>query len=151
MNPPRETIYAALATLLSSLQDGPDPLFKEVQRRLLHWSDATPATMPSCYTVQVSETVQFQGKNFPNKWMLKVELYIYVSTGGDSESVPSSILNPILDAVEAALAPNPDGGKTEQTLGGLVEWCRIDGTIETDEGVLGDKAVAIVPVSILVP
>jgi hypothetical protein len=37
------------------------------------------------------------------------------------------------------------------TLGGLVNYCRIEGDIETDEGLLGEQAVAIIPVSILVP
>ena len=36
----------------------------------------------------------------------------------------------------------------KQTLGGLVAHAWIDGVIETDEGVLGDQAVAIIPVVI---
>ena len=61
---------------------------------------------------------------------------------------PSSVMNPLLDAVTAALAPdNPIN--TAQTLGGTVAHCWIEGAIETDEGTLGDQAVAIVPVRIL--
>ena len=58
------------------------------------------------------------------------------------------VLNPLLDAVEAALAPDPVGHV--QTLGGLVSHCWIAGRIQTDEGVPGGQAVAIVPVEILV-
>ena len=46
------------------------------------------------------------------------------------------------------LAPPP--GFDRLTLGGLVHTCEIAGTIETDEGTLGQDAVARVPVRIVV-
>jgi hypothetical protein len=61
------------------------------------------------------------------------------------------VLNPLLDAIAAALAPTgADLVAGAQTLGGLVKHCWISGAIETDEGALGGQAVAIVPVEILV-
>jgi hypothetical protein len=38
-----------------------------------------------------------------------------------------------------------------QTLGGLVQWARIEGTIETFEGTLGDQEVALIPFRLLAP
>ncbi|HXP74621.1 MAG TPA: hypothetical protein VN823_10790 [Stellaceae bacterium] len=58
-------------------------------------------------------------------------------------------MNPLLDAIETALAP--DLVTNVQSLGGLVAHCWIAGKVETDEGVLGGQAVAIVPIEILVP
>lgn len=75
------------------------------------------------------------------------DVYIYVKTDGES---PSSLLNPLLDAVEQALQPQHPDINQWQTLGGLATHCWIEGTIETDEGTLGDQAVAIIPINILV-
>jgi hypothetical protein len=70
-----------------------------------------------------------------------------VKTAKDPQAAPSTILNPLMDAVQNALAP--DDPKLERcTLGGLVEHCWIEGRVETDEGALGDQAVAIVPILI---
>ena len=60
--------------------------------------------------------------------------------------MPSTILNGLVDAVAAALAPEPASNK--QTLGGLVQHVWIDGAIVTDEGVLADQAVAIIPITL---
>jgi hypothetical protein len=57
------------------------------------------------------------------------------------------VLNGMIEAATAALAPSP--AITRQTLGGLVEFCAIDGSIQIFDGVLGDRAIAIVPISIV--
>jgi hypothetical protein len=54
-----------------------------------------------------------------------------------------------LDALEAALAPSPVTGIQTLGLPGMVRHVTISGKVETDEGVLGDQAVAIVPIEIL--
>jgi hypothetical protein len=74
---------------------------------------------------------------------LNATLYLYC------QNHDPGLQNDLLDAVEEALAPEP--GEAVLTLGGLVARCWIDGDIETDEGLLGEQAVAIVPVSILIP
>lgn len=76
---------------------------------------------------------------------------------GETPGVPnpgsnpgSSVLNPMLDAIEAALAPTGPSGY--QTLGGLIIDCRIEGEIikvlgdEDPSGVCG----AVIPIMILV-
>jgi len=67
----------------------------------------------------------------------------------------ASILNPILDGIEAALAPTGRDLSYQgaQTLGGLVQQCKIEGEIhkelgDTDPDGLGG---AIVPLRIVVP
>lgn len=136
----REPVYAALFALLS----GAAP-FVTASRRLRHWSDVGPAEQPALFVVQKSETAERRA-GLPAKWRASVDVYIYAHAPDDATS-PATVLNPLLDAIEAALAP---AGGAVQTLGGLASHAWIAGKIETDEGVLGGQAVAIVPVEILV-
>jgi hypothetical protein len=135
----REPIYAALFALLSGAAD-----FVTASRRLRHWSDVGPAEQPALFVVQKSETAEAKA-GLPPKWRALVDVYVYAHAP-DETTAPATVLNPLLDAVEAALAPSG----AVQTLGGLVSHVFITGKIETDEGVLGGQAVAIVPIEILV-
>lgn len=135
----REPIYAALFSLL-----GGSAGYVTKSRRLLHWTDVPPEQQPALFLAQRNELAATE-RGKPTRWTLNVDVYVYARTDGSNP--PGPIINPLLDAIDAALAPNVDG---VQTLGGLVHWCRIDGAIETDEGTLGDQAVAIIPISILV-
>lgn len=138
----REPIYAALFATLSAAAP-----FVTASRRLRHWSDVGPAEQPSLFLVQKSETAQ-RRKGLPPKWTLAVDVFVYARAADDLSSA-AIVLNPLIDAIESALAPASP--TATQTLGGLVEHAWIAGKIETDEGVLGGQAVAIVPLEILVP
>jgi hypothetical protein len=145
----RENIYAELFNILQGLTIGGKPAFKTISRQLQMWSDVNIADTPALYIVQRSELARVVQK-LPTIWELKLSLYLYVNTGGDTTKTPSSIFNPLVDAIEDILVPNPPALQ-EQLLGGLVTYCRIDGEILTDEGVLGDWGVVIIPIMILVP
>lgn len=145
---PRETIYAALFALVSQSAG-----YVTASRYLLHWNDVPAESRPAIFQREVSEAV-VRTRGVPSQITLNVELYIYVQTNAQLVSgvVPSSLMNPLLDALDTALAPT--GGDLQnqtQTLGGLVSHCWINGTTEIFEGFLADQAVAIVPISILVP
>lgn len=138
----REAIYAALFARVSTL-----PGLVTASRRLKHWHDTPPALQPALFMVQKRERPE-QQSGLPTKWAFTVELYLYVHGGADPNAVPAQALNALLDALEEVLAPDPASGV--QTLGGLVTHVWIDPAgIETDEGVLGDQAIAIVPVQIV--
>jgi hypothetical protein len=138
----REAIYEALFTLASGAAS-----FVTASRRWKHWGDVDAASQPALYQNQKAEvTVAVNG--LPPKRKLMVDLCIY-ATSGDPNQASSSLLNPLLDAVEAALAPSPVTER--QTLGGLVSHAFINGNTEIYEGVLGAQAVAIIPVEILIP
>src|SRR5215472_13054396 len=87
--------------------------------------------------------------NTPVVYTLLFDLYVYAHSSDQYRS-PAMVLNPLLDAVERALSPLYDpagiGGYTTLGLEPMVRYCRIQGRVETDEGVLGDQALAIVPV-----
>lgn len=135
----REPIYSALFALLSAAAS-----FATASRRLRHWSDVGPAEQPALFVVQKSETAERKA-GLPPKWRASADVYVYAHAP-DDDTAPSTVLNPLLDAIETALAPQG----AVQTLGGLAAHAWIAGKIETDEGVLGGQAVAIVPVEILV-
>lgn len=135
-----EAIYAALFAQLSAVQG-----IKTRSRRLKHWSDVPASQQPAIFQAQGSPSVQ-HAQGLSAKWTMQAEIYVYVQTAGSE--TPATKLNEIIDAIVSALGPdNPL--KNTNTLGGLVHHCRIEGVIETDEGTLGDQAVAIIPVVIL--
>jgi hypothetical protein len=93
----------------------------------------------------------------PPVWTLTPTIYLYArATDGDPYATPGTKMNALIKAVEDALERKstdllPYGGPEEwsTTLGGLCSHCRISGNIETDEGLLGHQAVAVIPIEIL--
>lgn len=137
----REAIFAALFALVSA-----NASYRTTSRKLKLWSDVAPADQPALFMTQGKETADALYKQ-PTKWTLHASLYVYTHQNS-LDTLPSTALNNLIDAIEMALYQGP--ASTEQTLGGLVSHCRISGDIETDEGVLGDQAVAIIPIAIVV-
>lgn len=136
----REAIYQALFDKLAAV-----PGLKTKSRKLKHWTDVPASEQPALFQAQRSENAATSGNGTAVRWTLNVDIYVYVKTTGAAS--PATKLNNLLDAIETALAPdNPI--RNTNTLGGLVVHCRIDGTVETDEGNLGDQAVCIIPVVI---
>ncbi|HTQ33571.1 MAG TPA: hypothetical protein VMI30_05340 [Stellaceae bacterium] len=139
----REAIYAALFGLFETAAD-----FATVDRRLRHWSDGAPAEQPALFVAQKSELASVNTLGAPTVWTLAVDLYVYAHSS-DPYLAPATVLNPLIDAVEAALMPSVATGVQDLGLPAMVQHAYIHGKIETDEGVLGDQAVAMVPVEIL--
>lgn len=136
----REDIYSAVFSLVSSI-----PGFVLKSRKVKHWSEVEPVDQPSLFMLQRKENASTT-TNMPTKWTLKIEIIMYAHTNGDPLIIPSSVLNPLIDQIVSKFEPNDALG--EQTLGGLVTRCRVDGDIETDEGALGDQGVVIIPITI---
>lgn len=138
--PGRETAYAALFNLVAAI-----PGIKTCTRRLKHWQDVAKEDQPALYmehTGEVASPVRGQ----PTRIVLEVNLWLYVNSEGEPVG---PLLSPLLDAIQDAFAPKNDGDHT-LTLGGLVHHCWIEGQTQIFEGDLGEEAVAIVPVKLLV-
>jgi hypothetical protein len=136
----RNAIYTALFNLLTGIEG-----LKVVSRKLVHWADAPE--FPALYLHQKTEHVSKSGRGQPSKSMMHAEIYVYVKV--DSGADPSPFINDLVDKVETALVPVARGNMNQNTLGGLVTDCWIDGDIMTDEGVLGELGVAIIPITII--
>lgn len=137
----REAIYQALFTLVDGLAQ-----FKTKGRRLKAFTEIPAESQPAFFQVQQGENADVK-EGAPNRWLLNVSLVVYVNVGESDETVSTTALNPILDAITSALEPTPSGGR--QTLGGLVRYARISGSIEIDEALLGAQVMAVIPVEIL--
>ncbi len=138
----REPIYAALWNLAQASAG-----FVTKSRRAQYLDDVPQGMFPALFMIQKSESPQ-NVAGLPAVWVFTVEFYIYAHTQGDKTIMPSTILNGLIDAVSNSIAPDAVTGK--QTLGGLVQHAWIDGGIDIYEGVLGDQAVAVIPVTIKV-
>ena len=139
----REPIYAALFDLAAAAAG-----FATAERRLRHWSDVAPAEQPALFMTQKSEIAAVKTLGAPTVWTLLVELYLYAHSS-DPHLSPATVLNPLVDAVEASLAPAATTGLQDLGLPSMVQHAVIAGKIETEEGVLGDQAIAIIPIEIL--
>jgi hypothetical protein len=139
----RETIQAALFDLLTAGVPG----LKITSRRLKAPQDVGAGNCPALFQIYKGETVEWTAMQ-PLKRIMHLELVLYVHSG-DKSFPTSSLLNPILDALDADFGAG-DPARV-QTLNGLARRVTINGRIETDEGLLGEYAYAIVPVDILVP
>jgi len=139
----REAIYAAIFALAPAG-------FVTTGRKLVLWDDVKANEMPALFQQQHDETVKGNG-NLPTTITGGVTWWVYVHEDESQNLVPSQILNPLLDEIQAAFAPKPGPWPAgAQTLGGLVSQCYIDGTIETDEGYLGELSIARIPIHFVI-
>jgi hypothetical protein len=139
----REPIYAALFARVAGAAN-----FVTAGRRLRHWSGMAPAEQPALFMRQKEEVAKVPTLGAPTVWTLIVELYVYAHAS-DRYVAPATVLNPLVDAVEAALAPLAATGLQDLGLPALVQHAYIGGKVAIDEGLLRDQAVAIIPVEIL--
>jgi hypothetical protein len=139
----RESIYAALWELAAGAAS-----FVSANRRLRHWADVAPAEQPALFMSEKGGTAAIKALGAPIVWTLYADFYVYVHSS-DPYLAPAMLLNPLLDTLETALAPSPATGIQNLGLPAMVQHAYIAGKIETDEGVLGDQAIAIVPVEVL--
>lgn len=137
----REAIFAALFDVWTNAAG---PQITTTSRKLLNWADVPLSQRPAAFQAQGDE-IAVRMTGFPVRWTLDAKIYVYVSTVGAIS--PGMVMNPILDAIASAFG-DPFFG-VPQTLGGLVQWARIEGNIVTSEGTLGDDEISVIPVRIL--
>lgn len=119
---------------------------KTLTRVLKHWSDVDLRQMPYVCLARGNDTPQQEHK-LPTRWTLNNWIYVYVARRNADEA-PTAVLDEVLDKIDS-LFHHPSGAPNNLGLD-EVERCWISGAIETDEGSLGDKAVAIIPIETLV-
>lgn len=139
----REVIYSTLWELGSN-----SARFASANRRLRHWADVPAGEQPALFMSEKGATAAVTKLGAPIVWTLYADFYIYAYSS-DPYQTPAIILNPLLDALEAALSPSRATGIQHLGLPQMVQHAYISGKIQTDEGVLGDQGLAIVPVEIL--
>jgi hypothetical protein len=142
----REAVQAALFAHLTRCLAATSDI-KTASRRLKSPQDIGAGNCPALFQIYKGETVDWTGMQ-PLKRIMHLDLVLYAHSG-DRSFPTSSLLSPLLDAIEQSFgASDPDRALT---LGGLARRVTINGRIETDEGLLGEYAYAVVPVDILIP
>ena len=142
----REDIFTALFALGQGLSWGTPPQgFAYISRRVRLAADL-PALPALCQAEHDESFARTPGldprRTLGAAWM------IHQATA-DPDAVPASANNALMDAIEAALAPDSADGCC--TLGGLVQHCWIEGEVFKDPGDLDGQALLIAPIRILIP
>lgn len=143
--PARETILTALMTLLTPIAS-----FVTVQRGYVDSGQFTEGARPAMCLVEKDDEYK-SGVRGVITTTLNVDVWIYLWTKDNPN--PSSVLNPLLDALDAVLLPTVvgPGGSNKQTLGGIVQNAYIDGRVIKIPGYIDGDGIIVAPVKILVP
>lgn len=143
----RDTAITALLARIATAYAWASP----PQRRLKLWSDVPPAMRPACFVFEGGAETYTHVTDGTPKRALQVRLFIYANAH-DPGAVGASALNAIMDALDAALAPTGvDLTLGRCTLGGAVHRCAIDGKPLKDPGDLDGDALALVPITLVLP
>jgi len=128
------------------------PEFNTISRRFRTPANVSPPEMPALFIVEPNEQRVRSIEGLPEIAMLEIDLYFYIDAGQDPNDEPISAMNVLLDKIADALKPDyPEPLDQVCTLGGLVQHCWIEGTVEKDPGDLTGKGICRVPIKITVP
>lgn len=151
---PRGSVITALSPLTLSLPPTIDatavPMttgFLTTGRRVLRWSDVS--SQPALFLRGADEELEYP-QTILQMQTIDGEIWIYSNSGQNPNAVPETALNNLMDAIQAAFAPDAPG-TGRFTIGNLVHWCRLEGRIEKDPGDTSGQAIAVMPVRITVP
>ena len=137
--PTREAVFAALFAKLAGIT-----ALKTSSRTLKSIQDMNLEELPAAFQTQGKQVLLFKGSTPTlNDWTAS---WIFYASSNDAVCA-STVLNDLVDAACSILSPPT--GNNRQTLGGIVEYATIVGDIEIFEGLLGDKAIAIIPIKIV--
>jgi hypothetical protein len=157
--PTREQVFSALFSLLNQNIAG----VKTYSRRFAQPSTVrqTIGTPPVLMLLEMPEQTLQKGPNQPSQkvWNALIVVVFFNASQPNPQdpglATPgATIINPILDSIDAALFPSPAAGvQFTQTLGGLVQGIWIDGETHKETGDTDPQGMggAVVPLKIIVP
>ena len=152
VTPKREPIYVALWDLVAN-DSGIAGEFVTSGRFLIPISDLPAGKMPALFLIQHGERWVRAGKGIPNKRTLDCSFIAYAHSGSQKESLPATLINNMLDVLEAVIE-QPGNPGFVQRLGGLVEHVYMEDNPKIIEGQLGsgeNASVLVAPITILLP
>lgn len=138
----REAIAEALFAKLKTVNG-----ITTFSRRLRHWGCVPTGEQPSCFLSAGGEVYRHNLRGIPAVVEMDYSIYFYAQS--NDSLLPQTLQNNFLDGLDGILKPDSSMPEYALTLGGLVSDVRIDGKIETDEGLLGEQVVVIVPLKVI--
>lgn len=152
--PTREQVFQTLFDHLIANTDG----FETYSRRMMQYSEVAPRLMPILMLWEQPEETEFPHRGLPVDVWEAMIVIVFQNTslprnGDPNSAVPgATIINPLIDEVRNALAPD-DETTNSLTFDGMVQWCRVEGRtiVETGDTETNGRGGAIIPVRILVP
>jgi hypothetical protein len=149
MSATREQIATAVFSLVSGAY-----AFGYTSRRLRLWGDDPLATRPSFYMTQGEAQPYNYGSGTiygSIRRLLKIRLWFYANAK-DPTIIGATQLNEIWDAVDAVIFPSGGDAMTgKNTLGGLVDDCRIANVPVFDAGDLDGDGLLMIDLEVTMP
>jgi hypothetical protein len=147
MSASREAIVEALFALIQQSGD-----FTTVGRRLVDPEGLDPTESPALFVIEHEDPYDRKqgGFNQLPKREMSVRAIIYNDVGSNQNAIPSTFINNALDKLDTLFLPDSRITNT-LTLGNLVLACLIDGAVTRASGDVTGKAMAVVPIRILLP
>lgn len=143
--PTREQVYDALLAKLSAVTG-----IKEASRRRRPLNYFTPTNTPALMLVELKESYERKSANLPPTRTLSVGAVIINDVGNDQNALPTTAINDAIDAIDAALKPSPvSDGLVHLGTGAYAIY--IQGEVEKAPGDITGKAIAVIPISIILP
>ena len=146
----REQIMEALQARLQGIIVNGSPAFNAVTRRNVSPETIVSAGQAALALVKHHETYHRPSPAQPPRRTLTIMAIVYIDVGANANAIPDAVLNPIQDAIDAALAPD-DNVRGTCTLGGLVYSAMIAGEVIAAPGDKTGKGLAIVPIDVIIP
>ena len=145
----REQVATAIFNLVSAAYP-----FVTTSRRLKLWGDVPLEQQPAFYQTQGEAQIYRYSSGTvygSQNRQMKVRLWFY-GNAKDPSIIGATLLNNILDAVDAALAPTGGDAQTgKNSLGGLVDSCRIANVPLFDAGDIDGQGLLIVDLEVWLP
>lgn len=143
--PTREQVFQALFARMQTV-----PGMTTYSRRITLPHQVPPGDQPALMMWEQPEAARNR-TGLPDKRVWEAWI-VLVFTNPDVTVPGATIINPMLEAIEAALAVD-DFGRNVCSLGGLVHYARIEGNVIKETGDIDPAGLggAVVPVKIMPP
>ena len=144
----REAVMEALFTLLQTMSV--KGMKFNFSRRFYMWDKVAGSAMPYVILTKSKESYPARvASGLPPKRTMDLEINIYISTGKNQQAIPDQDVEKIMDALDVVMLPAP--GSDVLTLGGLVDYCHIEGDAMLIPGDIDGVGHMMIPLKIVLP
>ena len=146
----RRALFDALFAQIAGTQDPSTGAWSNgwqlASQTMVLWKDVSAEQMPAFFLAYAGEKMEPLRPGAPvTKNLLEMHAWVYVTHMETNSAM--DMLGDAIDVIQAAIRPAV--GQERQTLGGLVYSVTARGEVHTDEGALGDQAMAMIPITIV--